>query len=71
MVKALLAALKWVLLCLLPFYLGVCLFVCGAMWLTTGFDSIAMELPIIAILSVPVAFMMAAAWHIPLESRHQ
>lgn len=69
MVEALLKSLKWVLLCLLPFYLGVCLFVCGAMWLTTGFDSIAMELPIIAILSLPLAGMMAAAWHIPLDRR--
>lgn len=65
MVKALGAALKWLLLCLLPFYLGACLFICGIVWLTADLESVTMDLPIIAILCVPLAGMMAAGWSIP------
>ncbi|MDZ4833281.1 MAG: hypothetical protein SGJ27_05715 [Candidatus Melainabacteria bacterium] len=65
MVEALLSALKWVVLCLLPFYLGSIVFICTFMWLTTGADQIVNMLPLIAILNTPLAFMMAAQWSLP------
>lgn len=63
------AALKWVLLCLLPFYIGCFLFIAGIFWMTADAASVIMLWPVIAILCVPLAGMMAAGWSIPPTSR--
>jgi hypothetical protein len=70
MLNALLAALKWVALCLLPYYVVLFLIVCAFMALAADLRAVTDLWPVIAILCFPVAGMVAASQSIPPPNRH-
>lgn len=72
MVKALSAILKWIAFCLAPVYVALMVATCLFMWLTTGYLDTVLELwPVMAILCLPAAGMVAASVSIPPANRGQ
>jgi hypothetical protein len=70
MLKVLRALVRWFVTCYLPTYVAVFLLLGFFMFLTTGWLVLSELWPLLAILTVPAAVIIAASQSLPVSERH-